>query len=53
MALGGSVTAEEVERDVVAVRSQLDYPSRDRAYHEALEALDRLATLAHDCERLR
>lgn len=43
--------SSQVERDVVTVRSQLDYPERD-GYIAALEALDRLAAKAHEADRL-
>lgn len=43
----------QVERDVVTVRAQLDYPHRGMpAYREALEALDRLAATANEADRL-
>ena len=43
----------QVERDVVTVRAQLDYPHRGMpAYNAALEALDRLARKAHEADQL-
>ena len=48
-----SAAWSQVERDVVTVRSQLDYPSREHQnYLAALEALDRLARKAHEADVL-
>lgn len=45
--------SSQVERDVVTVRAQLDYPNRKKAdYLSALEALDRLARKAHEADVL-
>ena len=44
----------QVERDVVTIRAQLDYPKKreHRDYIAALEALDRLARKAHEADLL-
>ena len=45
--------APQVERDVVTVRAQLDYPNREHSdYIAALESLDRLARKAHEADQL-
>lgn len=50
--MSGNLSAEDVERDVVTVRSRIDY-ERTTTYVAAVEALDRLAILAHEGRRLK
>jgi hypothetical protein len=46
-----AAASSQVERDVVTVRSAIDYPDRN-SYIKALEALDRLAAKAHEADAL-